>query len=133
MTTVDATAASRPLIRPGTTRRLDRCATRTGFFTVAAIDHPAGFFPAPDGEPAQDAWVVAAKAEIIAGLAGHASALLLDPVLSIPQTIATGILPGDVGLISNIELLRETPAGVDRTTALRRGRPTASPGWEPTG
>lgn len=124
MTSVDLTPAAHDLARLGTSRRLDRSATRDGFLTVAAIDHPAGFFPAPGGNAARPAAVVAAKLEIIEGLAGHASALLLDPTSSIGQAIATGALPGDVGLISNIELLRETPEGLDRTTRLQ-------PDWTP--
>lgn len=119
MDPIDPTPAARDLSRLGAIRRLDRCATRDGFLTVAAVDHPASFFPGQDGHERADTAVVEDKLDIITGLAGHASALLLDPVLSLGQVIATGLLPGDVGLISNIELLHETPDGLDRTTALR--------------
>lgn len=112
------------LSRLGAIRRLDRCATPDGFLAVAAIDHPVGMHPDLEGRRQADTAVVADKLDILTGLADQASALLLDPVLGMGQAIATGSLPGRVGLISNIELLHETDDGIDRTTVVR-------PDWTP--
>lgn len=122
----DLSTPARDLSRLGAIRRIDRCATPDGFLTVAAIDHPSGFHRDHEGRRQADAAVVSDKLDILLGLIGNASALLMDPVLGMGQAIATGALPGRIGLISNIELLRETEDGLDRTTAVR-------PGWTPEG
>lgn len=110
--------------RIGRIRRLDRCATEDGFLAVAAIDHPTSLLAA-SGAPwpsADEATVL--KLQLIEALAVHASGLLLDPVHSIAQAVAGGQLPGSRGLIANIDQVRETPTGLERTVDLR-------PGWTP--
>lgn len=108
----------------GRVRRLDRCATEDGFFAVAAIDHPTSLLSA-SGAPWPSAHeATTLKLRLIEALAVHASGLLLDPVLSIAQAVASGRLPGSRGLIANIDQVRETPTGLERTVDLR-------PGWTP--
>jgi tagatose-1,6-bisphosphate aldolase len=113
------------LSRLGTIRRLDRCATHDGFLAVAAIDHPASMIaPAGSGTSPDHGTLVATKLSLIDELATHASGLLLDPVLSLGPAIASGRLPGSVGMIANIELMHETTEGFDRRVGLR-------PQWTP--
>lgn len=108
----------------GRIRRLDRCATPDGYLAVAAIDHP-GSLLVPAGSPwPTHAAAVGLKLRVIEALAEHASGLLLDPVLSIAQSVLTGRLAGGLGLIANIDQVRETPEGLERTVDLR-------PGWTP--
>jgi len=115
--------------RLGTIRRLTRLADAEGFFCVAALDHPENYLALFDRDVRNvaHATVVASKLELAAALAGSASALLLDPVWSLGQAIATGILPGDVGVIAPIEVLSYEPEhapGWGVTPVLR-------PGWTP--
>jgi len=92
----------------GLARRMRRLASRDGFFFVAALDHPENYV-ALLGPDASYETVVASKLSLAAALAEHASALLLDPVWSLGQAIATGVAPGGVGLIAPIEQLVYTP------------------------
>lgn len=95
------TATSRDL---GVLRRLAACADREGFFTVLAIDHPAAFVLPPATAGRDDHLeAVSVKAKLAAAMAPHASAVLVDPDLGLPACVATGLLPGDVGLMLCIE------------------------------
>jgi tagatose-1,6-bisphosphate aldolase len=92
----------------GVLRGLTACTDRQGFFTVLAIDHPAAFIlpPAsPGDEGARDdhAEAIAIKAALAAAVAPRASAVLVDPDLGLPACVATGLLPGDVGMMLCIE------------------------------
>ncbi|HYP46697.1 MAG TPA: tagatose 1,6-diphosphate aldolase [Propionibacteriaceae bacterium] len=88
----------------GVLRRLGACADRQGFFTVLAIDHPPAFILPPSEAARNDqAEAVAVKAELAEAMAPHASALLVDPDSGLPACLATGLLPGDVGLMLCIE------------------------------
>jgi tagatose-1,6-bisphosphate aldolase len=104
--------------RLGTLRRLTRLATPDGFFLVAALDHPENYLALFDRDVTRvpHETVVESKLELAGALARHTSALLMDPVWSLGQAIATGTLPGRVGVIAPIEELTYTP---DR-----------APGWE---
>ncbi|MEH1129988.1 hypothetical protein [Micromonospora sp. CPCC 206061] len=115
--------------RLGTVRRLARLATGDGFFCVAALDHPENYVALFDIDVARvpHRTVVDSKLHLVSALAGHASAVLLDPVYSLGQAIATGTLPGSVGVIAPVELLTytpERPPGWDLSTVLR-------PQWTP--
>jgi len=115
--------------RLGIVRRLTRLATADGFFCIAALDHPENYLALfdPDVTRVPHDTVVASKLELAAELARHASGLLLDPVWSLGQAIATGALPGRVGVIAPIEQLTYTPddpPGWEVATRLR-------PGWTP--
>jgi tagatose-1,6-bisphosphate aldolase len=110
----------------GLRRRLARMTTSDGFFAVAALDHPENYLALFDEDISRVSYqtVVRSKLELAAALAPHASALLLDPVWSLGQAIATAGLPRDVGLLSSIELLAYTPQGFGLETRLR-------PEWTP--
>jgi len=113
--------------RLGTIRRLARLASSDGFFLVAALDHPENYLALldPDVTRVPHETVVASKLELAAALAGHASALLLDPVWSLGAAIATGVLPGHVGLLAPIEQLVYTPQQPPGWAV----EPTLRPGW----
>ena len=72
--------------------------------------------------------MVESKLEMIAELSQHATSVLADPVYCFGQSIVTGALPGDVGVISGIEDLYYTPAtspvGFDTELRLKEG-------WDP--
>lgn len=88
----------------GVLRRMSSCADRQGFFTVLAIDHPRAFV-LPPGSPGRDdhAAAVEIKAQLAATVAPRASAVLVDPDQGLPACLATGLLPGDVGLLLCLE------------------------------
>lgn len=118
---------ARPITDPGAlgrVRRLDRCATPDGFLAVAALDHPASLLAGPDGRRPDRSAAAQLKLRLVSRLAAEASGLLLDPELSLGQATVTGALPGSVGMIANIEQMRETDTGFERTVDLR-------PGWTP--
>jgi len=115
--------------RLGTARRLARLTSDDGFFLVAALDHPENYLALFDSDVERVPYdvVVRSKLELAAELSRHASAVLLDPVWSLAQAVATGVLPGSVGVIAALDMLRYTPGtppGWDPTTRLR-------PGWTP--
>jgi tagatose-1,6-bisphosphate aldolase len=64
------------------------------------------------------------KMKVIRALAPEASGFLLDPEFSIAHATVSGVLPGSVGMIANIERMRETEDGFERTVDLR-------PDWTP--
>jgi len=109
--------------RLGVVRRLSRLATADGFFCVAAIDHPENYLELFDADigNVSDVTVVRSKLELVAELSRHASGLLLDPMWSLGQAVATRALPGSVGLIAPIEHLRYSPGGWGLDTELRSG------------
>jgi tagatose-1,6-bisphosphate aldolase len=117
------------LQRLGTVRRLARLASDDGFFLVAALDHPENYLALFDQHVERVPYevVVRSKLELAGHLSRYASALLLDPVWSLGQAVATGTLPGSVGVIAALDMLRytpDTPPGWDPATRLR-------PGWTP--
>src|SRR5262245_36144616 len=113
--------------RLGTIRRVRRLASDDGFFFVAALDHPENYLAllGPDVTRVPHETVVASKLELAAALAEDASALLLDPVWSLGPAIATGVLPGHVGLLAPIERLVYTPQQPPGWAV----EPTLRPGW----
>lgn len=90
----------------GKLRGLQHCATAHGALAVVALDHRGSLRralhpEAPDSTtPAE---MIALKQEIVAALAPATSAVLLDPEVGAAQCIATGALPGAVGLIVALE------------------------------
>jgi tagatose 1,6-diphosphate aldolase len=91
----------------GVLRSLQSCADEDGFFTVLALDHPAAWVlgGASGGAPSDDEVRAAreVKRQMVARLAPHSSAVLLDPEAGLPAAIATGALPGSVGLMLGAE------------------------------
>lgn len=112
----------------GKIRRLTRIADDAGFIRVAAIDHPENYLALFDEDLSTVTFdeVVQSKAELLHAMAGHSTALLLDPVWSLGQAIYTALAPANVGLISGVEQLSYAPG--DGTTGW--GTELAvRPGW----
>jgi len=128
------TALSTPHVPSAATvglhRRLARITDRSGLIRTIAIDHPDNYLVLFDDDLSKVSFeeVVESKLEMIAELSTHATSVLADPVYCFGQSIVTGALPGDVGLISGIESLYYTPAtspvGFDTELRLREG-------WDP--
>lgn len=92
----------------GVLRGLSSCADRDGYFTVLALDHPPVFLLPPAGPAGRSAsethrQAVQVKHDLAAAMAPQASAVLVDPDAGLPALVATGALPGDVGLMLCIE------------------------------
>ncbi len=113
--------ASSAASRLGKLRRLQRISDRDGFIRVAAIDHPENYLLLFDDDLSQVAFdeVVESKLELVAGMAGHCTAVLVDPVWSFGQGVLTGAIPGDVGLISGLERLYWSEATFATATEVR--------------
>ncbi|GGL29233.1 DUF2090 domain-containing protein [Phycicoccus endophyticus] len=110
-------------------RRLARICDQAGHIRTMAIDHPENYLTLFDPDPSAVAFeeVVESKLEMVRALAPHSTSVLLDPVWSFGQAVATGAVPGDVGVISGIEDLYYAPSsavGFDTELRLR-------PGWDP--
>ena len=109
----------------GKLRGLASTATEESVFTILAFDHRQSFakmLPAGQGGAVSFADIVAAKAAVVEALSPHASAVLLDPEYSAAQSIASGILPGQTGLLVAVE---ET--GYSGTATARKSK--ILPGW----
>jgi tagatose-1,6-bisphosphate aldolase len=111
----------------GLHRRLARITDRAGLIRTIAIDHPDNYLLLFDDDLSKVSFeeVVESKLEMIAELSQHATSVLADPVYCFGQSIVTGALPGDVGVISGIEDLYYTPAtspvGFDTELRLKDG------------
>ncbi len=109
----------------GKLRSLQQTSTPRGVFAVCALDHRNNLRNAlnpqdPGSVPLAD--MVEFKRQVVGALAPSASAVLLDPEIGGAQNIASGALPGSVGLILAVEATGYT------------GDPTARksqvlPGW----
>ena len=89
---------------PGKIRGLQRVTSVAGFFEICALDHLSDFAEllGPDPSVISYADVVAAKDALVRALSPSVSAWLLDARYGL-QAVATGALPGSVGLMSTIE------------------------------
>ena len=111
----------------GLHRRLARISGPDGLIRTIAIDHPDTYLLLFDADLSAVSFeeVVESKLEMIAELSRHATSVLADPVYCFGQSIVTGALPGDVGVISGIEDLYYTPAtspvGFDTELRLKEG------------
>src|SRR5260370_41825529 len=103
---------------PGKLRGMQRVTSSDGFFLICALDHLSDFAEllAPDPATVLFGDVVAAKDAIIRAIAPSVSAVLLDPLYGLGHLVATGAVPGNVGLMSSIEDEDYTcPSGARRT------------------
>ncbi len=111
----------------GRHRRIARISDADGLIRTMAIDHPDNYLVLFDSDVTRVSFeeVVQSKIEMIRELSTHASSVLADPVWSFGQSIVTGALPRDVGLISGIEDLYYSPAtspvGFDTELRLKEG------------
>jgi len=90
----------------GKLRGLQQCSTAQNTIAVLALDHRQGLRKAirPDApDMVTDADMSAFKRQLTAALASAASAMLLDPEVGAAQCIASGALPGHIGLVAAIE------------------------------
>jgi tagatose 1,6-diphosphate aldolase len=109
----------------GKIRGLQTTSSPRGGFTILAFDHRQSFVKMlnsdnPDGVPYSQ--VAAAKTQVIKHLAPHASAVLTDPLYGAAQGIASGSLPGTVGLLVAVEKTGYTGDSTARVTEM-------IPGW----
>jgi tagatose-1,6-bisphosphate aldolase len=93
------------LLDPGKLRGMQRVTSVDGFFLICALDHLSDFAEllAPDPDTVSFGDVVAAKDAVIRAVAPRVSAVLLDPLYGLGHLVATGAVPGNVGLMSSIE------------------------------
>ena len=106
----------------GKLRSLTRISTQDGFIATLAIDHPENYLAMidPDWRRVTSGQATRSKLELIAALAPHASAFLVDPLWSLAQGIVTGVIPATTGIITGIESLSyQADGGFGTTTALR--------------
>lgn len=96
--------SANPTLDPGKLRGLQRVTTEAGFFEICALDHLSDFAEllSPDPASVTFADVVTAKDHLVRALSPSVSAFLLDARYGL-QAVATGSLPGSVGLMSTIE------------------------------
>ena len=115
----------KPTLSIGKIRGLQQCATPRGALAVFALDHRGNLRrslrpDAPDTLPTAE--MSAFKRQVIAAIAPAASAALLDPEVGGAQCIASGALPGHVGLVMAVEA-----TGYTGDPAARQSR--ILPGW----
>ena len=106
----------------GKLRSMTRISTEDGYIATLAIDHPENYLAMidPDWRRVTSAEATRSKLELVAALAPHASAFLVDPLWSLAQGIATGVIPASTGIITGIESLSyQADGGFGTTTALR--------------
>jgi tagatose-1,6-bisphosphate aldolase len=90
----------------GKVRGLQATSTPRGVFTILAQDHRDSlrrFISPSDPNSVTAEQMTAWKRRIVGALGPHASAVLLDPEFGAGQCIATGDLPGHVGLLVSLE------------------------------
>jgi tagatose 1,6-diphosphate aldolase len=117
------TTSSHGIIDPGKIRGLQRVTSADGFFLICALDHLSDFAEllAPDPSTVSFDDVVSAKDAVIRAVAPTVSAVLLDPLYALGHLVATGALPGRVGLMASIEDEDYRIPPGDRRTRMRDG------------
>jgi len=112
----------------GVARRLSRIMDDAGHIRVVAIDHPEPYQLLFDTDLNRVTFeeVAESKLRLVRGMATCATGLILDPVTSLAPAIATGYLPGNVGLISGVEDFYFDPTISDLRSSL-----SVRQGWEP--
>lgn len=93
-------------LSPGKLRGLQQIANTGGILTVCAIDHRESLQRAlnektPEAVNYQD--MVDFKLDLVGTVTPYISAVLLDPIYGVSQTIASGLLPGCTGLLVSVE------------------------------
>jgi tagatose 1,6-diphosphate aldolase len=90
----------------GKYRSLQHCSTKRGAIAVLALDHRNNLRnalrpEAPDQVPDLD--LIEFKQQVISRVSSAATAVLLDPMFGAAQCVASGALPGQVGLLVAVE------------------------------
>ena len=109
----------------GKWRGLQQCSTARGALAVMALDHRGNLRQAlnpaaPDSVPPGD--LSAFKQQVVSALAPASSAVLLDPEFGAAQCVASGALPGCVGLLVAVEATGYTGDPLARQSQIL-------PGW----
>ena len=90
----------------GKLRGLQQCSTPNSAFSILALDHRGNLRNAlnpQDPSSVSDQELTGFKIEVISCLAPNASAVLLDVEYGSSQCIASGALPGRIGLLTSLE------------------------------
>jgi tagatose-1,6-bisphosphate aldolase len=105
----------------GKFRGLQQISSSRGTITALALDHRQNLRKA-NPEFFDNAKLSSFKLDVVANLASHATAVLLDPEVSAAQAISTGALPGNKGLGVALE-----STGYTGDAAARKAQ--IIPGW----
>jgi tagatose-1,6-bisphosphate aldolase len=105
----------------GKFRALQQCTSSRGTFTCLALDHRQNLRKANPVFQSDDE-LSSFKLDVTRELASFATAVLLDPEVSAAQAIASGVLPGDKGLIVAVESTGYGGSKFERKTQM-------IPGW----
>lgn len=101
-------------------RALDQLALPSGTFAVLANDQRASLraMRARHGQPDHDDALRAVKSVVVSTLGPQASAILLDPELSLPSLVDSGAQPGRQGLLVSLEESKDRSTDQGRVTTL---------------
>jgi tagatose 1,6-diphosphate aldolase len=105
----------------GKIRSLQAASSSKGIFSILAFDHRQSYVKMLDPyHPSAISYrdVAASKSQVIEYLAPHSSAVLTDPVYGAAQAIASGALPGKVGLLVALEETGYTGEPTARVTEM---------------
>jgi tagatose 1,6-diphosphate aldolase len=108
----------------GKLRGLQQISRTDGFFVICAIDHRGSFQKMIEEEQnikLNYKEMVEYKIELCLAVAPYASGVLLDPIYGAAQCIASGALPGNVGLLVSIEASGYETTAQGRLTTLLEG------------
>ena len=110
-----------PKLTVGKLRGLQQIANDKGILTVCAIDHRESLRQAlneknPDSVSYRQ--MVDFKLDLVSVIAPFASAVLLDPIYGAGQAVASGLLPGQTGLLVSAEKTGYSGDSTARITAL---------------
>lgn len=105
----------------GKLRGLQQCTSSRGTFTCLALDHRQNLRKANPVFEA-DSELSRFKMNVIAALAPHSTAVLLDPEVSAAQAISSGDLPGQTAFVVAVE-----STGYTGDATARKGQ--VIPGW----
>lgn len=109
----------------GKMRGLQQCSTPNGALAILALDHRNNLRQALEKSGAgtvSPQMLSEFKVQVVGALAPSASAVLLDPEFGAAQAVASGQLPGRVGLLSAVEATGYTGEPTGRESNLL-------PGW----
>ncbi len=105
----------------GKMRRLQQCSTPDGMFVIVALDHREdlrSLLKPIEPDSLSYGEMVAFKSEVVQSLAGVVSAVLLDPEYGAAQAIASGSLPGNIGLLVTLGAAGYAGDATNRRTVL---------------
>ncbi len=112
------------VLTPGKLRGLATTSSPEGIFTILAVDHRdslrAVMAPSDPAGVTSDA-LTHLKLDLIGGLAGDATGVMLEPEYSIPHAAAARVLPGAIGFLAAIEAQGYLGDPTSRMTSLLEG------------